>query len=129
VRYLSPEWLAAAAEAIAHDATLHEAAVGVRLTMEQTVADGPQGTIRWHIVFDDGDVELVPGPAPHAHLHFTTSWDVAAAIARGEQAAPAAFIEGRLRVGGDLGALLRHQRRLAAVDDALATLRSKTVWE
>lgn len=129
MRYLSPEWLAAAAEAIAHDATLREVTSGLDLTLEQTVADGPEGTVCWHIILRHGHAELVAGPTSDADIRFTTTWDTARAVARGELAAPTAFIEGRLRVGGDLTALLRHQRKLAVIDDVLATLRSKTTWD
>src|SRR5690625_2460953 len=128
VRYLSPEWLAAAAEALADDPTLREVASDVDVTIEQTFADGPEGTVCWHVVLREGQATLTPGPTEHADLRFTTTWNTAVAIARAETAAPAAFIDGRLRVGGDLSLLLRHQRRLAAVNDVLATLRAKTTW-
>jgi predicted lipid carrier protein YhbT len=129
VRYLSPEWLAAAADAVAHDTTLRRLAAEVDLTYEMTVADGPEGTVCWHVTIRPDDVRLTPGPADRADLRFTTSWDVACAIARGEQAAATAFIDGHLRVGGDLSLLLHHQRRLSAVDDTLADLRPHTTWE
>lgn len=128
MRYLSPEWLAAAAEAVAHDGTLQSATADVELTLEQTVADGPEGTVCWHIVLRPGKARLIAGPTSTADLRFTTTWETAQSIARGELAAPTAFMEGRLRVGGDLTLLVRHQRKLAAVDDVLATLRSKTTW-
>lgn len=129
MRYLSPEWLAAAADAIAHDATLQGLAAEIELTLEQTVADGPEGTVCWHLNLRNGRAELVSGPVSAADLRFTTNWDTAQSIARGELAAPTAFIDGQLRVGGDLTLLLRHHRKLAAVDDALANLRAKTSWE
>lgn len=129
MRYLSPEWLAAAADAIAHDATLQEVAAELDVTLEQTVADGPEGTVCWHIILRDGRAKLVTGPVSSADLRFTTTWEVARSIARGQLAAPTAFIDGQLRVGGDLTLLLRHHRKLAAVDDVLSTLRAKTTWE
>lgn len=128
MRYLSPEWLEAAAEAIARDAALQTASADIDLTLEQTVADGPEGTVCWHIVLRYGRTQLVAGPCPSADLRFTTTWETAQRIARGEEAAPAAFMEGRLRVGGDLTLLVRHQRKLGAIDDVLGTLRSKTAW-
>lgn len=128
MRYLSPEWLTAAAEAVAHDPTLQEAAADLDLTLEQTVADGPEGTVCWHIVLRHGKAELIAGPTSTADLRFTTSWETAQAIARGELAVPTAFMQGRLRVGGDLTLLARHQRKLAAVDDVLAKLRAETCW-
>jgi hypothetical protein len=128
VRYLSPEWLAAAADAIAHDAGLQEAARDISLTLEQTVTDGPDGTVSWHIVLDNGTTRLVPGRAPHADLRFTTTWPTACAIALGELAAPTAFMEGRLRVGGNLTLLIGQQQKLSTIHDVLGDLRSATTF-
>jgi SCP-2 sterol transfer family len=126
VHYLSPDWMEAARLAIAGDASLRGATAGVRLTVEHVVTGGPQGTIRWHIVIDDGKVGLDDGPAVGPDLRFTTDYNTAAKIARGELGAQRAFVEGRLRVGGDLGALIRHQRALSTIDDALAGVRART---
>lgn len=128
MRYLSPEWLAAAGDAIAQDAGLRRAIAGIALTLEQTVTDGPDGTVRWYVVLDRGSARLIPGRAPRADLRFTTTWPAACAIARGQLAAPTAFMQGSLRVGGDLTLLVGHQQKLAAIDDALGGLRPITTF-
>jgi hypothetical protein len=126
VRYLSPEWIDAAADALAGDAGLKQATVDLRLTLEQVVTGGPLGTVRWHVVLDHGLVQMSTGSAPAADLRFTTSYATAAQIASGAVGAQRAFAEGRLRVGGDLSLLVSHQRTLASLDDALATVRADT---
>jgi putative sterol carrier protein len=80
------------------------------------------------VAIDDGKVALTAGPAARPDIRFTTTYPVAAAIARGESSAQRAFIEGGLRVGGDLSLLIAHQRALAAVDDALAAVRAATMY-
>ncbi|HEX5365625.1 MAG TPA: SCP2 sterol-binding domain-containing protein [Acidimicrobiales bacterium] len=127
--YLSPEWLAAAAAAMAADRSLASALAGSTFTVEHVVEGAPGGTVRWHLVVEDGTVALVAGPAAHPDVRLTTTWATATAIARGALAAPRAFAEGRLRVGGDLRAVLDHQRALASVDDALAALRAVTTYD
>lgn len=129
VRYLSPRWIDAAREAVAADDGLAAALAGVTLTVEQTVEGGPDGTVTWHIAIDDGKVGLAPGPATDPDLRFTTGYDTAALVASGALAAQRAFVEGRLRVGGDLSLLLTHQRAIAAIDDALAPVRADTTYE
>jgi putative sterol carrier protein len=116
----------AAGLAIAGDASLRAATAGVRLTVEHVVTGGPGGPIRWHIIIDDGKVGLAEGPAREPDLRFTTDYATAAKIAAGELGAQRAFVEGRLRVGGDLGALIRHQKVLSTIDDALAGVRART---
>jgi SCP-2 sterol transfer family len=126
VQYLSPEWMEAARLAIAGDPSLARATAGIRLTVEHVVVDAPGGTVRWHVTIDDGDVALTVGRAAAPDLRFTTDYATASRIAAGTVGAQRAFVEGRLRVGGDLAALIRHQKALATIDDALAGVRVRT---
>lgn len=133
MRYLSPEWMAAARHALADDDGLREATSELALTIEQVVTgvpDGgtPRGTVRWHITIDHGRVALAEGPADAADLRFSADHPTAAQIASGELAAQRAFVEGRLRVGGDLSLLIRHQRVFATIDDTLAKVRAETTF-
>lgn len=131
MKYLSAEWLAAAGHALAADPALAGALADVDLTFEQHVTDGPDGAVAWHLTVAGGRVTLTPGPAPAAApatVRFTTDYATAAAVATGELAAQRAFVEGRLRVGGDLSLLIAHQRGLAAVGDALAPVRAETTY-
>jgi SCP-2 sterol transfer family len=129
VRYLSPQWIDAARHALATDDSLTAALAGMTLTVEQVVDSGPDGTAGWHVTIDDGRVALTPGPAARPDLRFRTSYETAAQIASGALSAQRAFVEGRLRVGGDLSLLITHQRAVAAVDDALAPVRAQTTYE
>jgi SCP-2 sterol transfer family len=138
VRYLSPEWMDAAAQALAADTALKEATADVALTLEQVVTgapavqgDGsPAGEVRWHVRIDHGSVQLSPGPTPGGafDVRFTTDYATASAIASGVLGAQEAFGRGHLRVGGDVTVLGRHHRAFAAVDDALAGVRARTTF-
>jgi predicted lipid carrier protein YhbT len=138
VRYLSAEWIDAAARALAADTALKEATADVALTLEQRVtgvphasegSDGSDDEVRWHVAVDHGAVTLAAGPAPASFdVRFTTDYATAAAIAQGRLGAQQAFAEGRLRVGGDVTALGRHHRAFAAVDDGLAGVRAETTF-
>ena len=128
MRYLSPEWFDAAGAALAGEAGRAPALAGVVLTVEQTVDGTPDGTVRWHLTIADGKIALTPGPAARPDVRFTTTYPVAAAVARGEISAQRAFVEGDLRVRGDVGVVLAHGRSLAAVDDALASVRAATTY-
>lgn len=129
MRYLGPEWMDAARQTVAADGTLPAALAGVTLTVEQVVEGGRDGTVVWHIAVRDGGVTLSPGPAGDPDLRFTADYETAAQIASGALAAQRAFVEGRLRVGGDLSLLTTHQRALASVGDALAGIRPATTYD
>ena len=141
--YLSREWMDAARGALAADTGLKAATAEVRLTLEQVVTGVPAevgpdatGSVRWHVRVDQGEVALSAGPAAPdgtaegdgADVRFTTDYATAAAIAAGRLSAQRAFLDGRLRVGGDVGMLGRNQRAFAAVDDALAAVRAATTF-
>jgi SCP-2 sterol transfer family len=133
VRYLSPEWIDAAGRAVADDEELQSRTAGIRLTIEYVVTGAketgaPDDTVRWHVVIDDGGVRLAHGGAVQPDLRFTTDYGTAAGVAEGKLGAQRAFVEGRVRVGGDLSLLIRHHRALSTVDDALAGVRSETIY-
>ncbi len=94
--------------------------------LQQTVTDGDAGAIVWHVVIDDGEVRLHPGPSADPTVTFACDRPTAFAIQAGRSSAQAAFMAGRLRLGGDIDALLRHQSTLSALTDALAAVRAST---
>lgn len=122
--FLSPEWitdLGASAGAIEVSPDLH-------LVVEQVVRDADAGEVSYAIEIGQGRVQVRPGRVDHADITFTQDRSTAAAIARGELSAQAAFMAGRLRVGGDLRAVMDRSRVLAAMADVFAGARATTTW-
>jgi putative sterol carrier protein len=73
-------------------------------------------------------VTLEPGPHKDAPVSFALDYDTAAAIAKGELSAQAAFMQGKLKLGGDVGVLIRQHALFDGLDDALAGLRADTEY-
>jgi putative sterol carrier protein len=124
-RFLSPAWLAelaAAAEGV-------EVEAGEAVTVQQVVVRGSGEATRWALRVADGRVAVAAGGDPHPDVTLTTDRDTAVALARGALAVTDAFMAGRIRVGGDLEALLRGAGALAAVDAAFASVRDRTTWD
>lgn len=119
--FLSEAWfeeMAAAGRAASVDDSL-------RLTVQQVVTGVPdQGDVAYVVEIRDGTIDVRRGHAVEPDLRFTQDHATALAVHRGELAAQAAFIAGRLRVGGDLSALLVHARTLAEVDDVFGGARA-----
>lgn len=84
----------------------------------------PSGSaeVRWHVVIDHGTVRFVAGPATDPTVRFTTDEATARAISTGAATAQGAFMHGRLRVGGDTGALIAHHDVLAGLGDVFAAV-------
>lgn len=125
--FLSDEWIGALHEAAATDSELAASTADVSLTIEQEVTGGPEGDVRFHLVFDHGAVRVAPGAAPAATVRFHQDYATAASIAMGRGSAQRAFMTGRLRIGGDLRVLLDHSEVLAQVGDVFAGVRMRTV--
>lgn len=122
VEYLSPEWLAAAATLVAADPALAAAAAAHDLVVEYLV-EPPGEPVVYHLRLSGGAATLVPGTATDADVRFRCDHATALAVARGELGAQRAFMEGRLRIGGDVRAIVAAQEVLAAVGDVLAPIR------
>jgi predicted lipid carrier protein YhbT len=123
--FLSDPWIEAMAAAA-------RASSGPRvdppLVMQQvvTTADGHEAT--WAVTLGAGIISVAAGRAPAPTVTFTQDVETAVAVNRGELSAQAAFMTGRLRVGGDVRVLLDRQEALAQVDDIFALVRSQTTY-
>ena len=124
--YLSAEWLDAAAAAVAGNDALQDVAIDPALVIQQTVVRDGADPVTWHVVLGPEGVQWVTGRHPSPAVTFTCDADTAWAVQVGTESAQAAFMAGRLRLGGDAGALIAHQRTVADLDDALAELRART---
>ena len=122
VRFLSPEWIAALAAA-AREATVP---AGVRLTIQQVVTGDGEGEVRYHLVLDEGRLEVRPGESEAADVTLVQTREVAAALSRGELNAQQALEAGRLKLRGDIGHLAREGRALSAMEDVFAAVRRVT---
>lgn len=126
VAYLSSEWLERAGAAMSTSAALSEAAAELDLTIAYDVSGAPEGRCEYALRFDHGTVSLEPGPHRDAPVTFALDYDTAARIARGESSAQAAFMQGHIKLGGDVTVLIRDGAALDGVQDALADLRADT---
>jgi putative sterol carrier protein len=120
IRYLSDEWLAAldrAAKTLTSDPDRP-------VVIEQTVRDG-EHEIVWHTTVSQ-TVRVVPGPAVDAAIRFSSDRETALAITSGRLSAQRAFLDGRLHLRGDVGALMAARPSLAALADGFAAVRADT---
>jgi putative sterol carrier protein len=127
-RFLSDEWVAELNGAVAGDKQVSLAASGVHLTIQQVVV-GPDGDERCYTTrVDDGRVELTPGRADDADTTITEEYETAAELARGDTTPQDAILAGRVRVSGDLGALLKGQEVLETLRARFDAVRARTEY-
>lgn len=85
------------------------------VTIEHCVVDDEGGEFRWHMRLAGGRVEVRRGPASEDdsnRLVFTSDYSTASGIALGEESIQRAFLEGRLRLKGDIRLLLENRTAL-----------------
>lgn len=127
-RFLSPEWFDEINQAASAPDVAEAVTPGLRLVVQQVVTDGPHGEVRYAVRIEDGRVAVVAGDAPDPDVTVTEDHDTATAVAKGELAAPVAFMTGRIRVSGDTRSLLTAQPALHRLDAVFASVRERTTY-
>lgn len=121
-KFLSDEYMAEATAALRSHEGFMEAIKGVDLDLQFVVTDAPEGDIDYRIVVRDDDVELSRSTSDDPDVTVTNSYATAAGISKGEVNTQMAFITGKLKVAGNMAALMRHQGIVNHVAAALADL-------
>ncbi len=124
-RFLSEDWAREATAAAGASADLQEATKDVDLTMQQSVSGAPDGEATFFTRFRNGETTLGIGEAPDADIKITFDYETASEMDRGEVNAQAAFMQGRLKITGNMGKLLQNQDAVSALQQVLASLETE----
>ncbi len=124
--FLSDEWVDALDRAVSADPELARRAKGTTLVIQYVVTDDDEAPRTYHLEVRDGTVHARTGPASDPTVLFTQDRATASAVATGAERAQTAFMAGRLRLGGDVTALVAHRALLALLHDVTASVRADT---
>jgi putative sterol carrier protein len=103
VKFLSQEWF----DAQTSGASSFPERPGVTARMQYKITGTPDGDVTFHTVIEDGKiVESELGDDPSADFTRTVPYGDFAEISKGELDAEAAFMQGRVKVAGDMGKVL-----------------------
>jgi putative sterol carrier protein len=83
------------------------------VTFQLIVTDTPDGEVHRWTSFRSGAEEAGQGDAERADVTLTLDHATATELSRGELKPQAAFMQGRLKITGNMGKLLQHQDELA----------------
>ena len=98
-QYLSQEWL----DETRALAGSQPDRPGVSAQMQYVVTGGPSGDIKYYWILQDGKLlESALGEAPAADITLTIAYDDSVKVQRGELDANAAFMQGRMKVAGNM---------------------------
>ena len=120
VTFLSAGWLGALVDACG-DLPRTD---GATIVVAHTATGSPHGEVTYWTSFEDGrlvDADL--GGYPDAAVTITAPYALASDLATGQADPAAAFMQGRIKVGGDQAALLRLLALMATPEHRAATQR------
>jgi len=102
-KWMTQEWMDAQTE-LAKDQPERP---GATARMQYVVTGGPEGDIRYYWVLEDGHLkENALGTLDDAELTLTQSYEDALRIQKGELDEQAAFMQGRIKVEGNMAKLM-----------------------
>ncbi|HEY3724563.1 MAG TPA: SCP2 sterol-binding domain-containing protein [Acidimicrobiia bacterium] len=80
---------------------------GASAQMQYVVTGGPDGDVRYYWILENGKLlESALGDAPDADFTMTLVYDDAVKVQEGELDANAAFMQGRMKVAGNMAKLM-----------------------
>jgi hypothetical protein len=127
-RFLSQEWIDEVNAAARGAGPPVGARPDTRLVIQQVVAGGPEGDVRYAVRVGEGTVDVRMGEASEADVVVTEDHETAVALSRGELSPQAAFMTGRIRVSGDMAAVMANQGLLHELDRLFVDVRARTTY-
>lgn len=114
--FLTPEWARAFADLLNGSEEFRRSAEHVRICIAQHVTGAPDGDVDYYIRVTEGAVDIDFGTPEDADVEILQDYATAVAIARGDLGMQNAFMQGRVKVTGDLTKLMENQGALAGLE-------------
>jgi putative sterol carrier protein len=120
--FLTQEWANDVNAALEASEDVRRAVDGAELTIQQIVTGGPFGETHLWTKLAGGSAAIGIGDASDADITMTQDYETACAQNRGELLPQAAFMQGRLKITGNMAKLLRDQEAVSSLQPVLASV-------
>jgi putative sterol carrier protein len=120
VKFLSEDWCNAMTDALNSSEDFSKAASGQEVGLQQVVTEMPDGTdTKYYFKLDDGKADISLGEIEGAEATLTQSYETAASIQKGDLNPQNAFMQGKLKVTGNMMKLMQLQGVISAMSKAV----------
>lgn len=122
VKFLSDEWLSEVESRLNANDTFQSAAKGQSARLQNEITGAPGGDMKYGFVLDGGKVQLVKGDIENPEATLTQGYDVAVSMSKQETTGQQAFMQGKLKISGNLMKMMQLQGVFGSMPTALGDL-------
>lgn len=120
VKFLSEEWAQEMTSALNSSDEFKSAASGQSAKLQQVVSEAPDGEVKYYFNLDGGSAEVALGELDGAEAAISQNYEVASALNKGELNAQQAFMQGKIKVTGNMMKLMQLQGVISAMPKAVS---------
>jgi putative sterol carrier protein len=122
VKFLSQEWAEQISGALNSSPDFRRAAASKSVGLQQVVTDTPDGEVRYYFSLQGGDATIALGELTEPDATVSQSYQTAVAMSRGDMGATQAFMQGKLKITGNMMKLMQLQEVLGAMPAAVKSV-------
>ena len=119
VKFLTEEWASTMTEKLNASDDFKSAAGSQQVKLQQVVSDAPDGEAKYYFTLDGGNAEVSLGEIQDADATITQNYETAVAINKMELNAQNAFMQGKLKISGNMMKLMQLQGVFTAMPKAV----------
>jgi putative sterol carrier protein len=121
VKFLSEEWAKEMTNALNSSDEFKQVAATQQVKLQQVVSDAPDaGEVKYYFSLDGGNAEVALGEISDAEATISQNYETATAINKQELNAQQAFMQGKLKISGNMMKLMQLQSVFAAMPKAVS---------
>lgn len=129
MKYLSIDWLDALNVALQSSEPMKSVVNDHSIAVTQVITDSPEGDVSYHLSVRDGAASIGPGPAVDEDVRLEQSYDTAVAVATGRANTQELFVNGSIRIHGDIARLIASEPVFAALDSVFESVRPHVQYD
>ena len=120
IKFLTEEWATTMTEKLNASDDFKSAAANQQVKLQQVVTDTPDGgESKYYFTIDGGAAQVALGEISDAEATITQNYDTAVAINKQELNAQNAFMQGKIKISGNMMKLMQLQGVFTAMPKAV----------